>query len=67
MFYSLVPVELYHRYRRINCFDNYSEHRGETEVSIVRLPAGFWDGPVRAGLSDDPVRLDGLSGLTTLT
>jgi len=30
-------------------------------------PAGFWDGPVRTGISDDPVRLDGASGRTALT
>ena len=40
-------------------------------VSIVQpargLPAGFWDGPVQAGIYDDPVRLDGYSGRTALT
>jgi len=28
MFYSLLSVEQHHRYRRINCFDNCSEHSG---------------------------------------
>ena len=41
-------------------------------VSIVRrpdrgLPAGFADGPVRAGIADDPVQLNGASGRTALT
>jgi len=40
-------------------------------VSIVRpargLPAGFWDGPVQSGLSDNPVRPGGPSGWTALT
>jgi len=37
---------------------------------IVRLargqPAGFWDGPVQAGIPDDPVRLGGAGGRTAL-
>jgi len=30
-------------------------------------PLGSWNGPVRAGLSEDSVRLDGRSGRTALT
>ena len=40
-------------------------------LSIVRpacgLPAGFWGGPVRAGLSDDQDRPGGPNGRTALT